>query len=219
MLFCKTAFSARIATALCLCAAGGCAPTTAERPNTVSSARSGSASRDADYLKLRELKAEVTAEKNGLGKSVVSIDLSLVRDVTPALRLAADLPSVERLSLVGASLHPEDLQQLQKMLSLRWLDLSNTTITDADLAFLEFTPRLEFLLLWSTGITDGGLQHIARLARLQKLDLSGTKISDNGLDRLSELHDLLELYVEVPGLGEAKLERLQQKLPNTLIVH
>jgi hypothetical protein len=218
---CKTVFTATTVAILCVCAAG-CAPAKEERP------QHGRARVYFDTLpgddgrrvaNLRDLKAEVTVEKNQLGKSVVSVDLSLVSDITPALRLVADLPSVDRLSLLDADLHSEDFQLLRKMSALRWLDLSNTTVSDADLSFLEFTPRLEFLLLWSTEITDDGLQPIARLSRLQKLDLSGTKITGDGLAHLTESRDLLELYVEVPGIGEPEIQRLQEKLPNTLIIH
>ena len=218
---CKTVFAATTVMLLCLCSAG-CAPSTEERPqHGHPRVHSDTLPGDDGHLfaQLRDLKADVAIEKNQLGKSVVSIDLNLVRDVTPALRLVANLPTVDRVSLLDAELHSEDFELLRRMNTLRWLDLSNTTVTDADLSFLESTPQLEFLLLWSTGITDAGLQHVARLPRLQKLDLSGTKITSDGLGRLTDLRDLLELYLEVPGIGEEELKRLQVKLPNTLIVH
>jgi hypothetical protein len=218
---CKTVFAATTEMMLCLCAAS-CAPSTEERPQHGHSWNHSDTLPGVDdrrLAELRDLKADVTIERNRLGKLVVSIDLNLVRDVTPALRLVANLPTVDRVSLLDAELHSEDFELLRQMNTLRWLDLSNTTVTDADLSFLESTPQLEFLLLWSTGITDAGLQHVARLTRLQKLDLSGTKITGAGLGRLIELRDLLELYLEVPGIGEAELKRLQEKLPHTLIVH
>jgi len=49
--------------------------------------------------------------------------------------------------------------------------------------------------------------------------LSATKITNAGMKQLSELTSLLELYVEVPGIGEAEIKRLQESLPGTMIVH
>jgi hypothetical protein len=212
-------FATTVALMLYICA--GCSPST-ETPSQQGSSRIRSDLPPSDAAQtiadIRKLNADITVETNRLNKTVISIDLSLVRNVTPVLRLVATLPTVDRLSLLDADLHSEDFALLRQMSTLRWLDLSNTAVTDNDLSFLEFTPRLEFLLLWGTGITDQGLPHVARLTRLQKLDLSNTKITGSGLQVLTELRDLLELYVEVPGLEKPELARLQTELPSTLIV-
>jgi hypothetical protein len=210
-----------VALLLCFPIIAGCAPARVDSTGNPgdSPARHASESDECIFAELRALGADVTIEKNQLGSPVVSVDLMLVPDVTPALRLVAQLPRVDRLNLLDADLDVTDVEQLARLETLRWLDLSNTAITDEQLDFLASTPRLEFLLLWGTSITDQGLPHIARLSRLQKLDLSATKITSRGLAQLAELHELLELYVESPGIDEAQVKQLQDQLPNTLIVH
>jgi len=202
------------------CAIQGCAESKHDRaivPPT--EAFDGSPELTGLIEQLRQANADVKVTRNRPDCQAISVDLSLVRDVTPALRLVALLPNVERLSLQGADLTPESIALLRKFPSLRWLDLSNTNISDADLAALESTPRLEFLLLWSTAIGDDGLSHVAGLDNLQKLDLSASTITSDGLAQLANLSKLLELYVEVPGIRAENIGQLQTKLPHTLIVY
>lgn len=219
MMLCKRVFAA-VVTLLCVCVTA-CAPSTDAQRQSGQYRVGSSAQADANdnrLAELRDLKADVTTEIDRHGRQVLSIDLTLVGDVTPALRIAAALPSVDRLNLMDAELHSEDIELLRHLSGLRWLDLSNSTVTDADLSFLESTPRLEFLLLWGTRITDASLPRVSHLARLQKLDLSATKITSDGLKHLATLRDLMELYIEVPGIGAQELKQLQAQLPNTLIV-
>jgi len=177
--------------------------------------------------RLRAMSADVSLQRNQQDELIVSIDLGLVGDTTLALRLVDSLPWVDRLNLQDADLDAEDIQLLRRMPTLRRLDLSNSTIREDQLAFLESTPQIEFLLLWGTDIGDAGLPHITSLERLKKLDLSATKITNlsatkitnAGMKQLSELTSLLELYVEVPGISDLEIKRLQESLPGTMIVH
>jgi hypothetical protein len=174
---------------------------------------------DLGIARLRAMNAEVDIRRDQVGGAVVSIDLSLVSEVTSALRIATSLPQIDRLSLENVELNAVDIELLRKLPSLRWLNLAHTTVDDEQLAFLESTPQLEFLILWATDVSDSGLQHMASLSKLEKLDLSATKVTGAGLSQLAALTSLLELYVEVPNIEDEDIARLQEKLPETLIVH
>jgi hypothetical protein len=198
-----------------MCLSAGC---TVEAP-TSSGVLSDDGQRAESLIQaLRELNADVTVERSASGRSVISVDLTLAREVSAALRLLGKLKQVDRLDLMDADVSADDLQLLGNLPTLRWLNLSNTHVGDADLSFLEFTPELEFLLLWCTDVGNEGLRRINSLRRLQKLDLSGTKITGEALAELAPMQSLLELYVEVPGIGVNDVEKLRQMLPRTLIV-
>lgn len=167
---------------------------------------------------LRENQADVLIKTTSAGDAQLWVDLGLVEEVGPAMRLVAQLPNVVRLNLQEAKLSSSDIEQLSKLRDLRWLDLSNSTVQDADFEFIEAMPKLEFLLLANTAIGNAAVPRLCKLARLQKLDLSGTRVTSESLDQLTTLRGLLELFVEVPNIGEADTERLRTKLPHTLIV-
>ncbi len=191
----------------------------APRSPVESSVKSDAAS-DASAIvrKLQELDALVTFRNSRHAGSDVSVDLRVASDVHRALRLAVQLPGLERLNLEGTTLASRDYELLRGATALRWLDLSNTVVTDVDLDFLQDTPKLEFLLLWGTAISDVGVQHLAGLTQLQKLDVSGTMLTAKGIKPLASLQSLQELYIENPAISPADVRELQEQLPQTLIV-
>lgn len=170
-------------------------------------------------VRLRELDAEVVIETTVKETEVVSVDLSLVQDVAAALPLVAALAQVDRLSLHSAKATPDDFRQLSGIRGLRFLDLSQTSLTDADLQVVESLPDLEFLLLWNTSIGDKGLSSLAKLKRLRKLDLSSTRVTAAGLEALYPLDRLEELLLENPKIRDEDFQALRAQLPKTLIVH
>jgi len=168
---------------------------------------------------LRHNQADVLIKTTSAGDVQLWIDLGLVEEVGPAIRLVTQLPNVVRLNLQEAKLSSSDFEQLGTLRDLRWLDLSNSTVQNADLEFIEAIPKLEFLLLANTAIGDAAVPRLCNLSRLQKLDLSGTRITSASLEQLAMLRELLEVFVEVPSIDEADVERLRQNLPDTLIVN
>jgi hypothetical protein len=72
--------------------------------------------------------------------------------------------------------------------------LSKCKIKDDDLKRLEgLNPRIMYLD--KTDITDAGLEHLRNFTRLEELQLTSTTVTDNGV------------------------KRLQQTLPNCVILH
>ena len=62
---------------------------------------------------------------------------------------------------------------------------------DADLAWLDKLPQLKWLDLSDTQITDAGLIHLQGLSQLESLDLSDTQVTDAGLIHLQGLSQLV----------------------------
>lgn len=76
-------------------------------------------------------------------------------------------------------------------LNLRFLDLSDTAITDEGLAMLPTLLRTQRLQLSQTAITDAGLVHLPRMRGLESLSLAGVPVTQQGFDRLqAECPDL-----------------------------
>lgn len=80
-----------------------------------------------------------------------------------------------------------DLERVQGLAGLQYLDLSATHVTDARLEHLKGLTELQYLDLWSTRVTGAGLVHLKGLTGLQYLDLLGTRGTDAGLEHLRGL--------------------------------
>jgi hypothetical protein len=94
-------------------------------------------------------------------------------------------------------------------------NLDSTEVTDAELEFLNGLPRLRWLNLFNTQVTDAGLKHLEPLGYLQRLELGGaSQITDAGLEHLEGLHELWAVYLGGTQVTEEGEKRLQQALPN-----
>jgi hypothetical protein len=114
-----------------------------------------------------------------------------------------------------------DLDQLQTLKQLEWLNLNGTSIADKGLENIKSMPRLRHLYLENTQITDDGLECLKDLNQLERLDLSRTKITNNGLCRLKGLKQLKILILEDTKITDAGLEYLQEmtQLKNLCLGH
>jgi hypothetical protein len=111
----------------------------------------------------------------------------------------------------GTTVGDRELEHLQGMVGLRFLDLSATRVTDAGLVHLLGCTNLEWLVLWETAITDDGLALVGRLPNLCHLGIGNTRVTDAGLRHLGGLGRLrlLQLWgTDVQGPGLAALHRL-----------
>ena len=70
-----------------------------------------------------------------------------------------------------------------------------------------------------TTITDEGVKHLSKLSRLEKLWLHDTKVTDEGLMHLTSLKQPRQLMVYNTSVSAEGYQRLQEKLPNCLIVY
>jgi hypothetical protein len=106
----------------------------------------------------------------------------------------------------GTAIADRELEHLQGMRGLRYLDLSGTGVTDAGLVHLLGCTNLESLHLWDTAVSDDGLAVVGKMTSLRHLGLGGTRVTDAGLAHLRGLTRLrsLQLWgtgVAGPGFG------------------
>lgn len=119
----------------------------------------------------------------------------------------------------GTAIGDRELEHLQGMRGLRFLDLSGTRVTDAGLVHLMGCTSLESLYLWDTGITDDGLVAVGKLTNLRHLGLGCTRVTDAGLPHLAGLTRLrlLQLWgTDVAGPGLDALLELSELTHVTL---
>ncbi|MFP4501133.1 MAG: leucine-rich repeat domain-containing protein [Candidatus Hydrogenedentota bacterium] len=116
------------------------------------------------------------------------------RSDIPALRRVRQC---EALRAADSSLQDENLRQLALLDGLRYLDLSETNITNPGLAHLRPHKGLEVLSLARTRAGNEGLAHVSRLSSLRELNLDHTGVSD------------LHLAAEDEALCEASRNRIR----------
>jgi Leucine-rich repeat (LRR) protein len=110
--------------------------------------------------------------------------------------------------------HAVALLNLQEMVDLESLDLSETQVNDADLVKLITLKNLRELRLANTNITDDGIHSLRTISNLQVLDLAGTRASGCGLHHFTNLRLLSLQYCRevsdgvLPEIG--MLENLEE---------
>ena len=143
---------------------------------------------------LRKAKADLTFDEAG---HVITASFQRVKIPEKALAQLPTLKMLERLRLDGfdrefdgekePQIQDGDLQYIEGLTQLRYLNLGHNYITDKGLKWLKGLTNLEYLYLNDTEITDGGLVHLRALSKLKQLDLRNNTISDVGLDYLKGL--------------------------------
>ncbi len=74
------------------------------------------------------------------------------------------------------------------------------------------------LHLEKTQIGDDGLAHLKELANLEYLNVYATQVTDAGLEHLTGLKHLKHLYVWQSGVTEEGIKKLNESLPELVIV-
>lgn len=96
------------------------------------------------------------------------------------------LVTVTYVGLSNTDVTDTELAHLQELRQLQALWLANTKVTDVGLAHLQELSELATLGLGNTRVTDAGLVYLQRLRQLKNLDLVGTKVTDEGVRRLRQ---------------------------------
>jgi len=91
---------------------------------------------------------------------------------------------------------------------LRWLDLTQTRITEAGVTHLTGCHSLRDLSLATTRISDDSLKTVGKLTTLEELDISGSPITDAGLVHLRQLSNLKVLRMAVTQITDEGLLQL-----------
>ena len=91
------------------------------------------------------------------------------------------------LNLSATNISDRCIRLLSKQrVTITWLDVSATHLTDDGLADIEFLPDLWELNLAKTRITNAGLESLAGLKHLQRLNIAATQIDDDGLQYIGK---------------------------------
>jgi len=79
------------------------------------------------------------------------------------------------------------MMEIKKLLKLRYLDASETKITDAGLKELKGLRSLETVYLIATDISDAGLRELKALPNLQTLNvLNAKKVTKAGVNEFEK---------------------------------
>ena len=93
------------------------------------------------------------------------------------------------------------IDALAKCDAPRYLDLSDTQITDASLAQIPKLRRLRHLNLDRTAVTDDGLRHLRNGPMLYEIHLTGTNVTSAGMKWLAGQSKLLGISVNANRLS------------------
>ena len=107
---------------------------------------------------------------------------------------------------------PKWLRELvgdEYFVSVHFVDLGNTQVTDAQLEHLKGLSNLQALVLDRTQVTDAGLEHLKGLTNLQTLSLRNCRITGAGLEHLKGLTNLQSLNLRDTRITDAGLVHLK----------
>jgi hypothetical protein len=173
--------------------------------------------------KQRELVAALVT-----ARATVDYDYPLLYRIgSPVLRPLTRLPEVFGddffQNIIGVCLYvskttDSDLERLEQLKHLYYLDLTDTRVTDAGLEHVAGFHDLTVLHLVNIQITDAGLSNVRGLNKLSNLFLNDTQITDAGLENLMGLSRLEVLSLGKTGVTDDGVERLQKALPRCKIL-
>lgn len=116
--------------------------------------------------------------------------------------------------LRGPQVDDARLAQLQSLVQIDGIDLSNSRITDAGIKRISQLSQLQILDINDTQITDEGLASLVGLRRLRGLRMNDTRITDYGLNFLAQIKSLESLEIIGTNVTEDAVARLQRALPH-----
>ncbi len=123
-----------------------------------------------------EVRSASFAPYQTAGQPLAPIDKSPRAQVKAILVVA----TLENISFVGSRCFDTDVAAVVSK-SLKWIELSNTQITDSALASLSKMETLTHLYLSNIRITDNGVKALSHLSGLKELSLMQTNISDSSI--------------------------------------
>ena len=168
-----------------------------------------------------DLWLEISSEKDIEISSLSGFDRDALQfiDVTLANLPSTDFKYIEHLYLLGiaayeTNLEDEALSHIGNIVTLKWLDIGTTKVTNQGLKHLAPLVSLKELILLNNHIGDEGLIHLSKMTELQHLDLMGTKVSDNGIVHLKKLQSLNSLRIFDTSISEKGYLEIKATIPN-----
>lgn len=128
------------------------------------------------------------------------------------------LSGLDRLVLAQTLVRGPGLAALQNLRGLQSLDLRQSPVADDGLERLRPLSGLQRLGLAGTRITDAGVRHLEALDNLHVLWLGRTRITDACIPQLCRLEQLDVVSLEQTRVSDAGVRRLQEALPDCVII-
>ena len=116
---------------------------------------------------------------------------------------------IVKVDLSFADLGPTSLKRVGKLPHLRFLNLTETAVTDADIVPLSALTELTALNLMSTHVQALGLAAFRNLILLQTLNLQNTDLIDEGLAGITGLTALRSLNLSHTAVSDGALTFLE----------
>jgi hypothetical protein len=176
-------------------------------------------SHQADIEAIRQRGGTVvfgSSGERGLPTDVKSVDLSDAIVDAELIQTLSRFTEIERLTLDGAKLQPEDYALLSKLSQLRSLSLSRTNVTDTHASRLPL--GLTSLSLKGTPVTDKSMSRLAAISGLVSLDITDTEITPDGLRLLEPLRSLKTLWIDDCCITAESVESLRLMQPEIVNV-
>lgn len=145
-------------------------------------------------------------------KELRELDLSNAGIDDEGLRLIVHLP-LRELWLQETNITDASAATLSKMVSLDFLQLNATSVSDSFLARLAPLPTLENLGLRGTRVTGAGMKYLSRHPKLKTLDVYSTAVDDSGVAHLAACQSLVDLGLSMTKVSNAVFQHLDN-LPN-----
>ena len=123
----------------------------------------------------------------------------------------ADVKSVD---FSGTIVRDDDLQDLDELPDLEFLERGSTRITDAGLVHVGGLRKLRVLGLTNSAISDAGLSHLRGLTRLEVLSIAYNPITDAGIEKLTCLKVLGWLSVEDTNITDEGVRQFKRAVPD-----
>lgn len=143
---------------------------------------------------------------NGL----ISLSLDHSDATDKGARHAADLPNLQRFSSCLAGLDGSCFKEFAGLKHLRSISVQGNPIKDENLQYFGALPQLKYLDLSQTGISDRGIAGLAKCIGLVQLIISSNyKITDESINTLLSLKNLRYLKLEGTSISTAGLLRLK----------
>lgn len=103
--------------------------------------------------------------------------------------------------------------------TLRYLDFTNSNVTDEDLACLTELPAVFYLELDGTTISDAGLKRLSRIKHLDVLDLTGTRVTDASVRDIAKIPGLRGVVLSSTMVTSDGIETIKSLRPDMWVKH
>ncbi|HJT30451.1 MAG TPA: hypothetical protein VJ783_00185 [Pirellulales bacterium] len=136
-----------------------------------------------------------------------------------------NMPALQTVSLEGTEIGDATLPRLARLRRLRFLNLSETKITDKGAAELNRLSCLTTLWICPSdaptdeSVSDAGLKQLRGLRELKSLALGGSGITDASIAVLAEFKHLRELYLLDTAITADGWVRLRNSLPDCEVMN